>query len=263
MTFRPRTVFVAAALAASLAACGSEPKVDIQTAKSPAASESPAVAANAPAVQGEPAAAHASAAGEMPAGQELPTGHPPVGNLPPGHPAVAPGQAAPGMGMPFRPVVAPGGQGSAALAWSTPKGWTSEPPANEMRRAQYRVPGASGDAECVVFYFGPGQGGDPMSNAERWAGQFAQPGGGSPAAALKTRSEKVGAIQVLFVETHGTYQAGGMGGPVVEKPNYALLGAVAEGPDANWYFKLTGPEATIQAQRAAFEAMIRSLKPGA
>ena len=29
-----------------------------------------------------------------------------------------------------------------------------------MRRAQYRISGSGGDAECVVFYFGPGQGGD-------------------------------------------------------------------------------------------------------
>ena len=27
-------------------------------------------------------------------------------------------------------------------------------PSSSMRRAQYRVPGAGGDAECVVFYFG-------------------------------------------------------------------------------------------------------------
>ena len=46
-----------------------------------------------------------------------------------------------------------------------------------MRHAQYRVPGGNGDGECIVFYFGPGEGGDPMSNARRWAGQFDQPDG--------------------------------------------------------------------------------------
>jgi hypothetical protein len=49
-----------------------------------------------------------------------------------------------------------------------------------MRRAQYKVPGPAGAGECVVFYFGPGQGGDAQSNAERWASQFTQPGGRSP-----------------------------------------------------------------------------------
>ncbi len=42
-----------------------------------------------------------------------------------------------------------------------------------------------------------------------------------------------------------------------------LLGAIAQGPDANWFFKLTGPEATLQEQRKAFEALYRSLRrPG-
>jgi hypothetical protein len=41
-----------------------------------------------------------------------------------------------------------------------------------------------------------------------------------------------------------------------------LLGAVAQGPDANWFFKLTGPEATLTEHREAFRQMIQSLKPG-
>ena len=46
------------------------------------------------------------------------------------------------------------------------------------------------------------------------------------------------------------------------KPGQMLLGAIAEGPDANWFFKLTGPEATLEAQREAFEGMILSLRRG-
>jgi hypothetical protein len=61
----------------------------------------------------------------------------------------------------------------------------------------------------------------------------------------------------------GTY-AGGMGGAVSEpRPGFMLLGAVVEGPDANWFFKLTGPEQTVRAQRSAFEQMVRSVKRGA
>ena len=47
----------------------------------------------------------------------------------------------------------------------------------------------------------------------------------------------------------GTY-SGGMTAtmaPAEDKPGYMLLGAVAEGPDSNWFFKLTGPEATVKA----------------
>jgi len=45
-----------------------------------------------------------------------------------------------------------------------------------------------------------------------------------------------------------------------EHPGHMLLGAVATGPDANWFFKLTGPQATVEAQNEAFLGMVRSLK---
>jgi hypothetical protein len=150
------------------------------------------------------------------------------------------------------------------MTWKTPSGWAEEKPTTNLRRAQYRVPGPGGDGECAVFYFGPGQGGDPMSNAMRWAGQFKQPDG-QPAQQPKTSTMKVGPITVLQVEVTGTY-TGGMTNtmaPAEDKPGYMLLGAVAEGPDSNWFFKLTGPESTVKAQRAAFEGLLRSLKAGA
>jgi len=53
-----------------------------------------------------------------------------------------------------------------------------------------------------------------------------------------------------------------MGSAAGQHPGYMLLGAIAEGPDANWFFKLTGPEATVEAQRAGFEALLKSLRKG-
>jgi hypothetical protein len=131
-----------------------------------------------------------------------------------------------------------------------------------MRKAQYRVSGAGGDAQCVVFYFGPGQGGDAQSNAARWASQFKLANGRDGQTAMKTRETSAGALKVLMVEVAGTY-VGGMGGDAGEKAGYMLLGAIAQGPDANWFFKLTGPEKTVSAQRTSFEALVQSLKPGA
>lgn len=179
----------------------------------------------------------------------LPPGHPPTGEYgsPPSVPAPAPGS----------------GTARQALTWTLPSGWTEETPSSSMRRAQYRLPGPGGPAECVVFYFGPGQGGDAKSNATRWASQFHRADGGPVRDALKTREIKVGDIAVVTVEVTGTY-AGGMGsGPAgAERPNYMLLGAIAQGPDANWFFRATGPRATLEAQRAAFDGLIRSLRRG-
>jgi hypothetical protein len=160
--------------------------------------------------------------------------------LPPGHPAV----------------------GAGPLTWTDPTGWVKERPSSAMRRAQYRIPGPGGDGECVVFYFGPGQGGDVEANLARWAEQFRQPDGRPSGPALKRRQLEAGGLTVHLAEISGTYSAGMAGGPAgPDRPNYMLLGAIAAGPDANWFFKATGPKATMEANRAAFEAMMRSLQP--
>jgi hypothetical protein len=176
--------------------------------------------------------------------------------LPEGHPPIASG----GSGGSVPPPPAGSGTGTSALEWQAPEGWIEESPATQMRKAQYRIEGPEGAAECVIFYFGPGQGGDAQSNAARWASQFAQPDGRDSRDVMKTSSLTLDDIEVLVIEVAGTY-VGGMGGPgTAQKPGYMLLGAVATGPDANWFFKLTGPQATVEAQNEAFLGMVRSLK---
>ena len=256
-------VLSALALAALATACGAEPKLDVQQQSETAAAAPQQPAAPAPAAAA-PEAPIAAAPAHAPSAGELPAGHPPVAELPPGHPPTAGDAGAMAGGMAMVPSVDPRtGRGAAAIAWQAPAGWTAETPSNAMRRAQYRVPGAGGDGECVVFYFGPGQGGSPMANAERWAAQFADDKGQPATASMKTRTETVNGAQVLYVEAAGTYMSGGMmGDAVVPRPGWALLGAVVEGPDANWFFKFTGPAATVGAGRAAFEGMIRSVQHG-
>jgi len=247
-------MITAAALAA---ACGGEPKLDVQVA-----------GADTKAQPSQPAATHDAEATAAPTGavneppmvaSHAPTAATDSETLPAGHPPIDP---ATGM-MSLAPVAPGTGTGSAQLLWKAPGDWVAVPPSSSMRRAQYRVPGPAGDAECAVFYFGPGQGGDPMANAERWASQFVDEQGQPALGTLKTRKIQVGPIDVLVVEARGTYQASAMmGGPAQPQPGYALLAAVAEGPDANWFFKMVGPEATVQAQQKPFQAMLESLKSG-
>ncbi len=222
----PRTLFLASAAATVVfAACGREPA----RAAAQASSSPPATAAS------------------------------PAAPLPPGHPALGGSQEQPAT-FEVPPLAKDAGSGATSLRWDVPRGWTAQKPSSAMRKAQYAVPGPGGDAECVVFYFGPGQGGDALGNASRWAGQFLQ-ADGKPATAPKTKAFEVGGLKLLTVEVVGTY-VGGMGTQAGEKPGYMLLGAIAEGPDANWFFKLTGPEKTVSAQRTAFEALVQSLKKG-
>jgi len=163
------------------------------------------------------------------------------GQLPPGHP----------------PTTRAGG-----LIWDVPESWSVKPTSSNMRYAEYGVEGPGGTGECIVYYFGPNQGGNPMANAQRWAGQFSQPDGSSSVALMKMSGVEGATVDVQVVEVTGTYD-GGMtmtAEPAEPKPGYMLLGGIAQGPDAPWFFKFTGPEATVRAQREAFLDMMRSIR---
>lgn len=133
-----------------------------------------------------------------------------------------------------------------------------------MRAATYTITPVAGDqgvAECVVNYFGPGQGGDVGANVERWRGQVLG-ADGKPAAA-KIDKRTVRGIPITMIDSTGSYT--GMGGPMVASPKavpgYRLLGAIAEAPGGNVFFKLTGPAKTIAAQQKNFEQLIASIQP--
>jgi len=174
----------------------------------------------------------------------------------------APSAALPAGGSPHG---APGGGSPhGMLTWDTPATWTQEQPSNGMRMAQYSVPAAAGDAEggeCVVFYFGPGQGGDAPSNVARWVSMFTTPEGGPVEG--KVSEQQLGDKLVTRIEAAGTYQPTSMmmGGPApAKKPGSMMLGAIVPGADANWFFRCIGPQKTIAANRAAFDGFIASLK---
>ncbi len=198
---------------------------------------------------------------EQEAAPELPPGHPPqdAPALPPGHPSID--ASADGV-VPTPP--AGSGTGATGMAWTRPEGWVEETPSSSMRRAQYRVSGSGGDGECVIYYFGPGQGGDAQANVTRWAGQFTLADGRSGTEGAQIETFDVRGVAVTLVEVAGTYNGGRMmgGSQGGSLPNSMLLGAIAEGADANWFFKFTGPEATLREHRDAFDQMIRSLQAG-
>jgi hypothetical protein len=41
-----------------------------------------------------------------------------------------------------------------------------------------------------------------------------------------------------------------------------LLGGIAHGPDAPWFFKFTGPEATVREKRDDLLSLLRSIHTG-
>lgn len=148
----------------------------------------------------------------------------------------------------------------AGLQWTAPSNWKNEG-SRPMRAATYHVPLAANDldsAECVVYFFGNGQGGSVEANIERWKGQFAQTGG-KPGDA-KVGKRVIHGLPVTTIDISGEYS--GMGGPMAAqktvKQGYRLLGAIVEGPEGNVFLKFTGPAKTVAANQQKFERLLAS-----
>jgi hypothetical protein len=170
----------------------------------------------------------------------------------------------------FRMGTDPGGRAAAPVAEATdrfdgdagpkvvfalPEGWTKRPPASRMRVAEYALPG---EAECVVFWFGGGDGGGFAANLERWKGQFQ-----SKEEPKVTEESAAPGIAAKVVDIAGTYVAETSpgSGVRVNKPGFRMLAAVLTTPDGPLYAKLLGPEAAVAKAEPAFRAWLRSFRP--
>ncbi len=161
----------------------------------------------------------------------------PLGQMPPS--AQAPGE----------------GQAEGSIDFDIPKSWQSQPPSSGMRLAQAVIPGPGGPGELAVFYFGAGGGGSVDANIQRWIEQMESPEQPKP------ETFEANGYRVTWIDVRGTLKPSMMGsGPTTPQPNSRLLGAVVEGPGGPWFFKATGPDATLAPERDAFIAMLKSVR---
>jgi hypothetical protein len=59
-------------------------------------------------------------------------------------------------------------------------------------------------------------------------------------------------------ESEGSYV--GMMGQAAPRPGYAQFGAIIDAGDRRIFIKLVGPKATVESNRAHFDAMLNSVK---
>jgi hypothetical protein len=152
----------------------------------------------------------------------------------------------------------PGSQsgGSGGVKWTAPTRWEAKP-ASGMRAATYLIPAANGDsegAECAVF---ENLGGGVQDNIARWVGQFEK----TDQPPIQ-KQDTINSLPVTTVDVSGTFKGGGpmMGASSAPRSGFRLLGAIAEGPGGEVFFKLTGPAKTVAAAQGEFQAMLKSLK---
>ena len=151
------------------------------------------------------------------------------------------------------------------LKLTVPASWKKEAPKSAMRKAQLKVAPVAGDtepAELVLFVF-PNGAGTVEANIDRWEAQFVGAGGAKPKASVE--KVKGANVDVTRVEVSGRYVAAVMpgGSDKVDKADHRLLGAIVETPQAGYYFKMTGPDKTMKAASAGFDAMIKSINRSA
>lgn len=140
-------------------------------------------------------------------------------------------------------------------------GWIQESPSSTMRLAQFRLPSPDrsiDDAELAVF---SGIGGTVQDNLNRWFGQFRQADGSNSRERARVQEFTVGGMATTIADLSGTFTGGGM--PMskpVEKTGYRLLAAIVEGSSDIYYFKLVGPEETVEQWAGSFGEFIGNLR---
>jgi hypothetical protein len=152
-----------------------------------------------------------------------------------------------------------------SLSFEAPAQWVSVTPKSSMRKEQWSLPRAEGDgedAELVVYYFGPSQGGGIEANVQRWCAQFEQPDGSPTEGVLKGSSRTVNGLHVDEVALSGTYVAETApgSGERVHKPGFRMLAAIVHTGHGPYYVKLTGPAATVARWERDYEEYVSSAK---
>lgn len=149
------------------------------------------------------------------------------------------------------PIATPG---PPAVAWDAPGSWTAlESTASAIRKATYRVPTAPGDTDETQLTVTTA-GGTVDANVERWKAQFKYPD--AKRSVLESRG-----LSLTIVEIHGALlePAPAPGAPP-ERPRRALLGAIAPTSPELTFFKMVGPEKTVDAAKADFLRLVTSVR---
>lgn len=148
------------------------------------------------------------------------------------------------------------------IVWKDPPKWERTPAGSSMRKASYKVTAVAGDpedAEAAVYYFGPTNGGSTEANIQRWTGQFPEV---QPADVKRVERQTNGMKQTI-IDIQGTYDGSSMTiREVGKKPNFRMIAAVVETPAGSYFFKLTGPQRTVESARSTFMALLDSVNRG-
>jgi hypothetical protein len=133
-----------------------------------------------------------------------------------------------------------------SLAWQVPSGWTLSPASSSMRYATFSIAGADGaKGELAVTHF-PGDVGGDLENVNRWRQQVSLPPLDQAGLAAQVSKVTAGTKTISMIDATGPQAR-------------VAAGWTRHGADT-WFFKLTGPEPLVGAEKAKFTAFLESVR---
>jgi len=206
---------------------------------------------------GKPAKPAAETAEPSPPPPALPPNHPPIDKPPP----MASEQADPATLKPS-PTAGMSTATFKGYAMDVPSDWKLQPAANPMRIAEFELPKVGDDREApslIVFFFGVGGGGGVDANIDRWRGQFDDGGKSNPGT---TETLSAGSTKITLLDKSGTFklQPRMMSPEFTPMPGWRMLAAVAEIQGGPLFFRTTGPESSVAAQKDALTKALKTLR---
>ncbi len=146
-------------------------------------------------------------------------------------------------------VVAPtDAAGAPSLQWQAPADWKTKP-VTMMRKGSFTVSRGGADADLAITAF-PGDVGGLAANVNRWRGQVGLAPVDEAAIGTVTESFEANGLHFTLVDCAGADPAGAQ----------RILAALVPWQGATWFFKLTGPDRMVEAEKPAFAGFLRTVR---
>lgn len=149
------------------------------------------------------------------------------------------------------------------LSAPVPDGWTKEKPANNLRKYQFKLPGAKDHPPAELTIMGESAPG-AEKNFAKWKNTFAAPEGKSIDRTAKTAQWEVPGAKVDVLDVTGTWK-------FKERPfdpkskemlleDWRVIWVIVEEKGETHHLRLSGPEQTVNEHAAAFEKWVKALR---
>lgn len=150
------------------------------------------------------------------------------------------------------------------LKSAAPSAWKEEPPSNQMRLAQFKLPKAKGDSFDVELIIFKNAGGSVRDNVSRWKGQFTPPEGKNIDDVSKVEEIKIAGRDATLLDVHGTYtykqRPFDPADRGEKRPDYRMLAVQFQGPTNLYHIRLVGPAKTVEQYKQGFDDWLKNFK---